>query len=194
MTVSDAAAVIAFLNRSGHPVFRAMGGEPTLHPHFREIVEMAFAAGMHVDVLSNTTWSAAYNRFFQRVSPQHLSLLLNVDHPTRYTPRMRARIQENLAAVAPGRNVTLSFNVFEKRPRYEYVLALVHRYSIDKIRMSFSLPIAGAHDTFLPSEECIEMGDFVGKFAREAASQEAEVHLDNAVPYARSLTSRRASC
>lgn len=66
--------------------------------------------------------------------------------------------------------------------RYEYVLELVRRFAIDKIRMSFSLPIAGARNAFLPLEECIEMGGFVVKFAREAASLGAEVHLDNAVP------------
>lgn len=119
MSLSNVAQVIEFLKRSGHPVFRAMGGEPTLHPEFPRIMQLALDAGMRVDVMSNATWPESYNTLFNRISPRRLFFLLNIDHPGNYMPKIWNRIQQNLGEMARRGNVTLSFNIFEIEPRYE---------------------------------------------------------------------------
>ncbi|HUI41770.1 MAG TPA: radical SAM protein [Terriglobia bacterium] len=182
MSVSDAAKVIEFLKRSGHPVFRAMGGEPTLHPQFPRIMQMALEAGMRVDILSNATWPESYNALFNRVSPRRLFFLLNIDHPDNYPPKIWDGIQRNLAAVAAFGNVTLSFNIFETEPRYDYILELARQYSIDKVRMSFSLPVVGAQNACLKLEDYKRMGPFVVEFARRAGEAGIEARMDNVVP------------
>jgi MoaA/NifB/PqqE/SkfB family radical SAM enzyme len=111
MALADVAKVIGFLKRSDHPIFRAMGGEPTLHPEFPRIVEMALGDEMRVDVLSNATWPEDYNDLFRRISPRRLFFLLNIDHPDNYAPAQWERIERNLAAVAARESVTLSFNL-----------------------------------------------------------------------------------
>jgi MoaA/NifB/PqqE/SkfB family radical SAM enzyme len=182
MSLEDVAKVIEFLKRSGHPVFRAMGGEPTLHPQFPRILQMALEAGMRVDVLSNATWPESYNAVFQRVSPRHLFFLLNIDRPENYPPKIWERIESNLASVAAGGNVTLSFNIFETEPRYEYILELARKYRIDKVRMSFSLPVVGAENACLKLEHYKRMGPFVVEFARRAEESGIEARMDNVVP------------
>jgi MoaA/NifB/PqqE/SkfB family radical SAM enzyme len=182
MTLADVATVIAFLKRSDHPILRAMGGEPTLHPEFPRIVEMALAEGMRVDVLSNATWPAEYNDFFRRISPRRLLFLLNIDHPDNYAPSQWERIERNTAAVAARGTVTLSFNLFEEQPRYEYLLDLIRRHRIDKVRMSFSLPVLGARNACLTLEQCKTLGPAVVELVRRAGALGAEVRMDNAVP------------
>jgi radical SAM protein with 4Fe4S-binding SPASM domain len=180
--MSDVEKVIDFLNRSNHPLFRMMGGEPTLHPEFPRIVQKALESGMRVDVLSNATWPESYNSLFQRISPRRLYFLLNIDHPDRYVPKMWDRIQGNVAAVSGQENVTLSFNVFEKQPRYEYVLELAEKYRIDKVRMSFSLPVVGANNACLKLEDYRAMAPFVVEFVRRAEEIGVQVRMDNAIP------------
>jgi MoaA/NifB/PqqE/SkfB family radical SAM enzyme len=182
MSLDDVGRVIEFLKHSGHPVFRAMGGEPTLHPQFPRIMQMALEAGMRVDVLSNATWPESYNRLFNRVSPRRLFFLLNIDHPDNYPPKIWEAIQRNLAAVAACGNVTVSFNIFETEPRYEYILELARRYAIDKVRMSFSLPVVGAQNAFLKLEDYKRMAPFVVEFARRAEEAGVEARMDNVVP------------
>jgi MoaA/NifB/PqqE/SkfB family radical SAM enzyme len=182
MSLDDVAKVIDFLKRSGHPVFRTMGGEPTLHPQFPRILQKALEAEMRVDVLSNATWPESYNALFRRVSPRHLFFLLNIDRPENYPAKIWERIESNLAAVAAGGNVTLSFNIFETEPRYEYILELARKYYIDKVRMSFSLPVVGAENACLKLEDYKRMGPFVVEFARRAEEAGIEVRLDNVVP------------
>lgn len=182
MSRSDVDKVIDFLKRSNHPVFRAMGGEPTLHPEFPAILQTALDNGMRVDVLSNATWPESHNQLFQRISPRRLFFLLNIDHPDRYLPKIWQRIEGNLAAVAGRGSVTLSFNIFEKQPRYEYILDLTKKYRIDNVRMSFSLPVVGASNACLKLDEYKAMAPFVVEFARRAEEGGVQVRMDNAVP------------
>ena len=106
MTIKDVEKVIGFLKRSNHPFFRAMGGEPTLHPEFPSILEMALKNDMRVDVLSNATWPESYNDLFRRTSPRRVVFLLNIDQPGRYAPPVWQRIQSNLEALADRGTVT----------------------------------------------------------------------------------------
>lgn len=182
MSLSDVEKVIEFLKRSNHPFFRAMGGEPTLHPDFPHILQRALESGMRVDVLSNATWPENYNSVFQRISPRRLFFLLNIDHPDRYVPKIWERIEQNLAAVSDRGSVTLSFNIFEKQPRYEYILELTKKYRIDKVRMSFSLPVVGANNAYLKLEDYKAMAPFVVEFVRRAEESGVQVRMDNAVP------------
>jgi MoaA/NifB/PqqE/SkfB family radical SAM enzyme len=182
MALSDAEKVMDFLQRSNHPLFRVMGGEPTLHPDFPRILEMALRKGMRVDVLSNATWPESYNELFRRISPRRVVFLLNIDLPERYAPNIWQRIEQNLAAISDRGSITLSFNIFEKQPRYEYIFELTKKYGIDKIRMSFSLPVVGANNACLKLEDYKDLAPFVVGFARRAEEEGVQVKMDNAVP------------
>jgi MoaA/NifB/PqqE/SkfB family radical SAM enzyme len=182
MAMSDVEKVIDFLKRSNHPYFRAMGGEPTLHPEFPAILEMALRSGLRVDVLSNATWPDSYNELFRRTSPRRVVFLLNIDLPARYAPVVWQRIQNNLEAIAERGSITLSFNVFEKQPHDEYILELTEKYGIDKIRMSFSLPVLGANNACLKLDDYKQMAPFVVDFVRRARQRGVQVSMDNAIP------------
>jgi hypothetical protein len=182
MTLADVDKLLAFFRRSDYQLFRVMGGEPTLHPDFAEILRRALAADMRVDVLSNATWNDACSDFFRQVSPRRLYFLLNLDHPDRYSSRQWQRIEANLARLPHADNVTLSFNIFEPEPRYEYVLDVSRRYGFKTIRLSFSLPILGAQNQHLDINEYRLMAPFVQRFVAEAAAQDVQVQMDNAVP------------
>jgi MoaA/NifB/PqqE/SkfB family radical SAM enzyme len=174
--------VIGFLKRSKHPYFRAMGGEPTLHPEFLRILQMALENDMHFDLLSNATWPDHFNEIFQRVSPQRMDFLLNIDHPSRYAPATWERIERNLAAICEPGNVTLSFNIFEKVPNYDYLIELTRKFCINKVRMSLSLPVVGADNACLTLEDHKQMAPAVMEIVRRAEEGGVQVRMDNAIP------------
>jgi radical SAM protein with 4Fe4S-binding SPASM domain len=182
MSMNDVNKVIAFLKQSDHSLFRVMGGEPTLHPQFPGILQAALAAGMCVDILSNATWPEDYNSLFARVSPRRLGFLLNIDHPDNYASWSWNKIENNLAAVSRSGNVTLSFNIFQTKPRYEYVFELLKRFHIHNVRLSFSLPVLGAGNTCLRLDEYGQVAGFIMDFVRQAEELGVQVRLDNAVP------------
>lgn len=182
MRLEDLDTLLAFFRRSEYKLFRVMGGEPTTHPDFVTIVRRALADDLRVDVLSNATWNGACAEFFTHVSPRRLYFLLNLDHPERYRGRMWERIESNLARLPHPGNVTLSFNIFEREPRYEYLLDVARRYRFQTIRLSFSLPILGAANQCLPLKDYRDLAPFVLRFVDEAEAQDVHVQIDNAVP------------
>ena len=182
MRLEDLDKLLAFFRRSDYRLFRVMGGEPTLHPDFVPIVRRALAEDMRVDILSNATWNNDCAEFFPQVSPRRLYFLLNLDHPDRYRGRIWERIEYNLARLPHPGNVTLSFNIFERQPRYEYLLDVARRHGIKTIRLSFSLPILGAANQCLRLEEYRALAPFVLRFVEEAGAQDVQVQMDNAVP------------
>ncbi len=182
MSIDDARKVVAFLRHSGYPVFRVLGGEPTLHPEFEDIIRLALQEGMRIDLLSNATWSIRCRDFLARIPPNRLIFLLNIDHPDHYPPRLWSRIESNLAELADHNHVTLSFNIFEKQPRYEYVFDLATRFNIRTLRMSFSLPVYGIQNRHLDITDYAGMSSFIVEFVRQAAFQRISVQLDNAIP------------
>jgi MoaA/NifB/PqqE/SkfB family radical SAM enzyme len=182
MTLEDVDRLLAFFRHSNYQLFRVMGGEPTLHPNFVEILCRALAFDMRVDVLSNATWNDACAEFFTRVSPRRLYFLLNLDHPDRYRPGFWQRIERNLARLPHPDNVTLSFNIFERVPRYEYVLDVARRFGFKTVRLSFALPILGARNQCLDLDDYRSLTPFVLRFVQEAEAQDVQVQIDNAIP------------
>jgi len=182
MPLENVREVIAFLKRSQYPIFRVMGGEPTLHPQFTEILRMALDEGMRVDVLSNATWSEGVGEFFSRISPTRLLFLLNIDHPDNYAAKIWGRIERNLERLQGRQGITLSFNVFEKEPRSDYILEIARRYGFKNIRLSLSLPVYQSENAFLPIEELPAVAPFVMRFSEQAEAMGISVQFDNAVP------------
>ncbi len=175
-------AVFEFLKISGVDTFRVMGGEPTLHPGFREIVTRALSEGFFVDVLSNGTWPAELNTFFAKVPPSKMRFLLNVDHPEAYRDAQWKRINQNLEAISGRPAVSLSFNLFSTTPKGEYVLDLVEKYRFSTVRLCFSLPVLNTENASMPLADYFKMPDFIIGYVRQAESRGIAVHIDNAVP------------
>ncbi|NIR47807.1 radical SAM protein [candidate division KSB1 bacterium] len=183
MSMENVEKVIAFLKRSNLPVFRMMGGEPTLHSRFPEIVMKVLEEGFRIDLLSNALWNKDHAILFENISPEYLNFLLNIDHPSTYSKQQWTRIGENLARLKDRKENSLSFNIFENPPRADYVFELATRYEINSIRLSFSMPIIGPiRNAYLELEEYPLLAQWVIDFAKKGESLNLKVGLDNTVP------------
>ena len=67
-----------FLERSGIREARLLGGEPTLHPNFSQMVEMALERGFRVVVFSNGHIPKEALNYLETISPDSLSLQVNI--------------------------------------------------------------------------------------------------------------------
>jgi len=184
ISLQDYEKVLEFVIKSGRNSLQLAGGEPTLHPHFSQILLEPIRRGMHVNILSNALWNDEIRMLFEEISPTRLSFLLNIDHPSKYSETEWSIINKNLASLSKGRNVTLSFNIFEKEPDYDYIFNLVSKYDIKNLRLSFSMPIifGSKKNEYIPLEEYRGFAPHILKFISRAEHLEALVRLDNTVP------------
>ena len=94
------------------------------------------------------------------------------------------RIEENLGFPSQRGNVTLSFNIYETNPDYNYILNLVSRYGFKNLRLSFSMPVTfgESKNTYLDLADYKKAAKHVTKFVKRAEKLNAKVGLDNTVP------------
>ena len=184
MSMENLDRVLTFLEKGYCYSVQLAGGEPTIHPTFKEILDRTLSRGFYVNILSNCLWSEDKNEYFSSISPTRMGFLLNVDHPDTYEASEWAAIQRNLRSVGGRRNTTLSFNIFEEKPRGDYVFELAQDYDVRKIRLSFSMPVVfgDRRNISLPIEGYEALAPYVVGFTEKAKSLGITVRMDNTVP------------
>ena len=184
ISLPDVEKVLQFLSKTKCDTIQLAGGEPTIHSKFQEIMLTLLKSNLRVNLLTNVLWNPTLNSFFDQVSPVSLGFLLNIDHPKTYSNPEHQRLEENLAFLSKRGNVTLSFNLFERQPDYNYIFDLVARYGFKNLRLSFSMPVnfEGKKNTYLKIEEYEAASKHVMDFVHRAEQLGATVGMDNAVP------------
>ncbi len=176
--------VLDFLETSGCSTLQLAGGEPTVHPRFEEILIRVLSRGFTVNLLSNGLWRPGLRSLFSRVSPANLGILLNIDHPGTYSRDQWETLMGNLEGLCRRGNVSVSFNIFEKKPKAEYIFRLVSRFGFHTIRLSFSMPVVFGDRTneYLPISEYRDLAPFFLGFLRRADRLGVTVRVDNTIP------------
>lgn len=184
ITLSDLQKVIQFLGRNESDTIQLAGGEPTIHPEFDRILSTLLDSGFDLNVLSNALWDASKNELFAKIPPTKLGFLLNIDARRTYSDKEWEIIERNLSSLQDRGNVTLSFNIFEKEPNYEYIFDLVSRKNIRNLRLSFSMPVVvgQAKNAHIPLKDYHDFAPMVMDFVNRADANNVCVKLDNTVP------------
>ncbi len=184
ITIPNLDKILNFLASNNNNILQLAGGEPTIHPKFDEILIKTLKRGFHVNILSNSLWSEDNNNLFSSVPPTKINFLLNIDHPDTYSSSNWAKIENNLSSLQGIHNVTLSFNIFERTPKVDYIFDLVSKYNFTNLRLSFSMPVVfgGSINSCLPIEDYKYLAPFVEDFIGKAKNLGASVKMDNTVP------------
>lgn len=140
MTLDELGAQIEF---AGVDTARFCGGEPTLHPEFTAMLDLALApARRRVFIMTNGLWPAPVREHLAGQGPQRgarITYLLNVLEPDLYTEPQRQSLWATLAALEPHR-VTLGFTLYKTVFDHTGVRALAERFGIRNLRYSIAAP------------------------------------------------------
>jgi len=90
----------------------------------------------------------------------------------------------NLEGLRRRGSVSVSFNIFERKPKAEYIFRLVSQFGFHTIRLSFSMPVVfgDRKNEYLPISEYRDLAPFVLGFLRRADRLGVTVRVDNTVP------------
>lgn len=134
-----------------------LGGEPTLHPEFVDMVLYLLARNFHVTVFTSGVMNAARLEAVQtylRDKGQWLSFVCNLNEPEQ-TP---APIQETESIhrflEAMGHLVTPGYNIYRTDFKLEFVFDLVTKYGLKRhLRLGLAQPIPGVTNSYIQPEE-----------------------------------------
>jgi hypothetical protein len=169
-----------FLDRSGINEIRLIGGEPTLHPQFPEIIRRAAQRGKHIVVFSHGLMPERAAASLEALPVGRCTVLVNTNaarSPDGPGPKEHARrlaVLRRLGARAfPG------FNIYAPDCSLDFLLPLVLETGCRKtIRLGLAAPTAGGDNVYLHPKQYPFVGAKIVRFARQAARSGIRVEFD----------------
>lgn len=148
MTLDDVRTVLAFLKKSDWKTFSILGGEPTTHPQFHDIVSLALDEGFRLFLFTNALMSSQTASFLGAIPTDKLGVLINVNTPDTYSPKQTEQVEFALAQFSSKASV--GFNVFQTDFDLTFLLSLIDRHHLQKrIRIGLTQPIIGGHNAYI---------------------------------------------
>lgn len=173
----DWTGYLDLLERSDRPEARLVGGEPTLHPRFGELVAEALGRGLRLLVFTNGLMPARSLEALAAAPEARCELVMNChEAPDRNAGELERQIA--VIQALPGR-VALGYNIYRLPFDMDFMLTLYAELPLARLlRVGLALPMPdGTNPHLLPHQYPIA-GSRLGAFARRAGALDVRLHLD----------------
>lgn len=177
MSREDIRGVMDFQDRSGQKSLKLLGGEPTMHPDFMEIVEEGLARGFHVHIFTNGMMSKKKADFLGSIPKEQLSVLANISPQAADTGRQVAMRIYALEAI--GNRAALGITITDPEFEYEFLIDHIDRFGLEKtIRVGIAQPIVGQDNECLAPENYARVGAGIVKMAEACVKHDILIGFD----------------
>ena len=133
-----------------------LGGEPTLHPDFVDIVLYLLHREFHINIFTSgiveNSKLDSIAEYLSGSNPDRLSIVCNVNEPKITSEKETEKLHRFLSVCGPL--TTLGFNIFEPDFELEFLFQLISQYGLRK-----SLRLGLAHPIPFHSNKCLEVKD-----------------------------------
>lgn len=172
MSLEEFKVLVSTLTPEKDPV-RLMGGEPTLHSHYPEIIRMLKAQKYHVVVFTN-----GLHKVLRTTSPYLPDrILMNVNDWESYSRAQRAAIRKNLSFL--GGRAGLGYTILETQFDLSVHRALILENHLQPvIRLGLAQPIIGGDNDYLPDSTLPEVHKRVAAWAETLANDGIRLSFD----------------
>lgn len=144
ITLDNFRMILDWLSRTPNNHVGIIGGEPTLHPHFDEILKEVNLYCNRVDTTATLfTNGIDLDRFLPDIGDR-IVILLNTNSPRYMTAEQHSKLIDTLDHLDLlcwfDRKVTLGCNIFRELDDYSYIWDFVDKYHLKKLRTSVTAP------------------------------------------------------
>lgn len=166
-----------FLDGSQIDEARLLGGEPTLHPQFAELVALSRARDKHITVFTNGLIPERALVCLEGLSATECTVLVNVNEPALDGERIHERRCSTIQRL--GERVLLGFNIYRADFQPEFLLPIIAEAGCrPTIRLGMAQPcLSGANKYIRPSQYPF-VGKKIVRFARVAADTGVSLEFD----------------
>jgi radical SAM protein with 4Fe4S-binding SPASM domain len=177
MPLENLAHALDVFERSGVKRFGIVGGEPTLHSRFQEVMEMTLSRGFSASIFTNGIMSDEKRAYLAAQDPARVRLVINVNHPDENPPAHWTSVTATFRA--DPRKTLLGFNLYRQDARPHFMLDLIREHGLVKeVRLGVALPIYGGHNTSLPVLDYPKLAEPLMDFVRRGARDGVRVNFD----------------
>jgi len=174
MSWEECVECLDFMKRSQSSEVALLGGEPTLHTRFEDVVERALALDMAVTLFTNFLFAEPIGCLAQ----DRVNIIANINSLDFYRPAALAMVRQNLHRYRA--NTTIGFNVHDFDDGYLGVLELVDECGLEhrQLRLGIASPTPDATNSHIPLERFERVGAYMLQLGRAATERNIKLNLD----------------
>jgi len=163
--------LLDYLDRSEINEIRLIGGEPSLHPEFPKLIQLACERNKHIVVFTNGLLSKPALDSLLSLSPEACTVLVNMNTSKLDGPTQKAYQHRQSVIQALGSRALLGYNIlnlnFDIKPIIEISVKSNCR---PEIRIGLAQPTLSGNNKFLHPNLYPAVGEKLAKYARIAAN------------------------
>jgi hypothetical protein len=150
MSWEELETVLSYLDPRVHAV-SLLGGEPTLHSKFKEIVTHIINKKFSI-IRIFTNGATAALRGIHGIAPQDIRIILNLNMPDTYNAKEWNQIETNCRLFT--NQIALSFNIYKPDFSWEHLKRAILEWGLDSfIRLGIAQPIKGMNNAYLQEND-----------------------------------------
>jgi MoaA/NifB/PqqE/SkfB family radical SAM enzyme len=177
LDVGDFAPRLDFLDRSGIDQVRLMGGEPTLHPQFLELIERARVRNKKIIVFTNGLMPEEVLVGLERLAAMDCNVLVNINEPTEARKKIFERQRTVLCRL--GERAMPGFNIYQPDFRPDFLLPLIAEAKCKPaVRLGMAQPCLSGSNYYIHPKQYRFIGEKIIHLARTAAGDSVRLEFD----------------
>ena len=143
-----------FLQLSGERRFSILGGEPTIHPDFNNMVLYLLEREFHVTVFTSGIMAdkklIEAEKLFAEVPPGVLGFVVNLNDPAKTKTPMAELESAKRFMGAFGNKIIPGFNIYRTDFELEFLFQYINEFNLQRsIRLGLTHPIVGKRNRFI---------------------------------------------
>lgn len=143
ITIENFRKAISFIRGGGDCVVGLIGGEPTLHPQFRQILQ-ELIRNDEIRGVSVFTNGILLDIFAEELSHEKFTVLVNCNAPemigSKFFERMVQNLELLIGTYGMKEQITLGVNIYKTGFQYDYLLKILRKFDFRDVRMSLTVP------------------------------------------------------
>lgn len=157
--------------------FSIIGGEPTLHPDFQEIVRLALNREMNVFLFTNGVMKKNIAEFLAGIEEERLGILMNVNDLGTYSEKEIGMLCNTLSLL--GQKTSFGFNIYQPGFDLTFLVELIEKYQCKKfIRLGLAQPIYRGKNIYARIEDYKEIAENIVRQAAACDEKDIIVGFD----------------
>lgn len=178
MSLTDFLSVLNFFKKSNLNNVRLLGGEPLIHPDFKQFIEEVLKEESF-EFISVFTSGIFSPELIECLENDRIIVIVNCNHPKDYSPLHYKTLIANLESMVDrGIRVVIGYNIYEQDFDYYPIIELCDDLAVDTLRICIANPNIAKTVEVLDREQREKIGDKIYSLIIECANRNINVIVD----------------
>jgi hypothetical protein len=168
---------LSFLERSGITEIRLLGGEPTLHPRFADLIERARQTGKQILVFTNGLMPEDALSCLESLPATECTVLMNINETRLSGEELQARRYAAIRRL--GARILLGYTIYRADCQLDFLLPMIAEAGCrPAIRLGLAQPCLSGANQYFPPASYVAAGHKIARFAGVAARAGVALEFD----------------